>query len=1463
MNRTAELHPGQDHLKALALGRVDDARFDAMEQHVAQCSTCAAALVEAPEDSFIDLLRGTQSFADTDHSLAEQGTLATPMPARKEDLTAVWPEGDKTGSVEAPAALANHPRYRPLHPLGHGGMGAVWLAEHKLMGRSVAVKVIRAEFLNRPGAAERFRREVQSAARLHHPNIVTAFDADQTGDAPLLAMEYVEGTSLAEEVRRRGPLPITEVCAVVRQAALGLQHAHDRGLVHRDLKPQNLMRTADGTVKILDFGLAVLHDAGAGQGQLTGANMVVGTPDYIAPEQAEDSRKADFRSDIYALGCTLYHLLTGRVPFPEESVLKKLDAHRLRQPEPIRKLRPEVPEGLAAVVEKMMAKRPADRFASAASLVVALDPFTRPTAPPRRRRSLVAAALTLLGAGIILIAGVVFYIMTDNGAIEIRTEDKNIKVIAEDAGGKITIMDPASKQTWVIDTGTYTVRLQDNPDGLAIDLPQTFTLKRGDKQVVMVKRVKGPIGIDPESETHKILGQLEGTWRMVSWQANGAEVPKPAETVTWTFKGDQQLVKLNGNYYQSATVKLIEPGVLPCKADLVDMKGADTIDRCSAIFKIEGDTLYWRQSYSGAPRPTIFGSSKGSDGNYSIWKRVRADEVGRVQPPVAVKPGLLRSIGCPSDDPHWNHVSMVVYTSNGKQLVIGGDTGDIRVLDAESGQEVRRFAGGEKSTWMFVPSPDGRRLVAAGRLWDIDTGKEIRTFEGQAGAIAFTPNGRQLLAWREQTLHLLDVETGKELRKVEHPEGVTPAVSNQITTAFTPDGKQVVSACSDHNVRLWNLETGEIVRTFAGHTEPVGSAVLSPDGTRLLTASDDKTVRLWDLATGKELHKLEGHTDKSLYAIFSPDGRRALSRSHLDRTVRLWNLATGEQLVSFTLEEWRRPNLMAFSPDGRQAAVASWRGYVYIYQLPEPDLAGVSRPAVEKAEAPQFLMPSNRTGNFEIYLMNLDGTVAKRLTNGAANNRYPTWSPDGSKIAFTSDRDGAGGLYVMDASGANVKLLGKDPAGYAMPAWSPDGTKIVFYRTKDKELQLFVVDAQGGQEQQLTNLKGEGNGWDPSWSPDGKKITFASTRNGKGAHIYVMDADGQNVKEITTVGGHFGWVNPAWSPDGRKIAFTLDTTFPKGVELFVCDPDGKDLKQLTEIGGINTHAAWSPDSKQIIFQHLEFGRVDQPGPVYIMDADGGNQRVLLHREMPGWPDRAAWKPAAGEKKVGEIGRVEPPPETPRFLFASNRTGNFEIYLMNQDGAGAKNLTNSNASDSSPAWSPDGSRIVFISDRDGSNQFYIMDASGTNVQQLTKGPGNPGGLAWSADGTKILFDRDTGNGSQLYVMEARGANVQQLTKGPGNPRGLIGSPDGTKILFVRDTDKGPRHYVMDVQGGQEHPMTKDDGDALDLCWSPDGKKIAFWSGRGGNGWDFYVVDAGGKNLKKIKTSGSVFGWLHPA
>jgi serine/threonine-protein kinase len=272
--------------------------------------------------------------------------------------------------------------YIILERLGEGGMGRVYKARNWKLGRVVALKVIRQERLANQDAVRRFRREIQAAAQLDHPNIVRAFDADQAGDTHFFVMEHVAGTDLKRLVEQRGPLPVAEACDYVRQAALGLQHAHERGLVHRDIKPSNLLLAA-GVVKLLDLGLVRLaHRAEVAESAstLTEEGWVVGTPDYLAPEQASDSRKADIRSDLYSLGCTCYFLLAGQPPFPYGSPTDKVIKHAMLEPQALAQLRPEVPPAVTAVVRRLLAKRPEDRFQTPAELAATLAAL--PLGPP-------------------------------------------------------------------------------------------------------------------------------------------------------------------------------------------------------------------------------------------------------------------------------------------------------------------------------------------------------------------------------------------------------------------------------------------------------------------------------------------------------------------------------------------------------------------------------------------------------------------------------------------------------------------------------------------------------------------------------------------------------------------------------------------------------------------------------------------------------------------------------------------------------------------------------------------------------------------------------------------------------------------------------------------------------------------------------------------------------------------------
>jgi eukaryotic-like serine/threonine-protein kinase len=231
-------------------------------------------------------------------------------------------------------------------------------------------------------------REVRAAARLMHPNIVTAYDANQIGDRHYMVMEFVDGPNLENLVRDRGPLAVGQACDFVRQAALGLQAAHEMGMVHRDIKPANLLVQGVGPdgkptrciVKILDFGLASMQEPKPGQAPGSGSgesqqNVVVGTPDYLSPEQAKNLRDADIRSDLYSLGCTFYYLLTGNIPFPGGNTLEKLFRHAMEDPVPIETVRPDLPAEVIAIIRRLMAKKPEDRYPTPAALAEALAPL--------------------------------------------------------------------------------------------------------------------------------------------------------------------------------------------------------------------------------------------------------------------------------------------------------------------------------------------------------------------------------------------------------------------------------------------------------------------------------------------------------------------------------------------------------------------------------------------------------------------------------------------------------------------------------------------------------------------------------------------------------------------------------------------------------------------------------------------------------------------------------------------------------------------------------------------------------------------------------------------------------------------------------------------------------------------------------------------------------------------------------
>ncbi len=286
-------------------------------------------------------------------------------------------------TFQARRFLSNRPlglvvgRYVILDRIGSGSMGRVYKAHHAMMDRTVALKIIAPEIASNERVVARFQREMRLVGRLDHPNVVRAFDADQLHKVLFIVMEYVTGRSLGEMIKKK-PIPAGEMIEYAFQAALGLAHAHEQGIVHRDIKPSNILLSDDRKIKILDLGLGVLMEADSAATFATADGIAVGTVDYMSPEQA-CGREVDGRSDLYGLGCSMYHLMTSKLPFPGSSPIERLGKRISGRHVPITEHLPDLPSSFVRVIDRLLAHKPNDRFATAADAADALQTLLKPT----------------------------------------------------------------------------------------------------------------------------------------------------------------------------------------------------------------------------------------------------------------------------------------------------------------------------------------------------------------------------------------------------------------------------------------------------------------------------------------------------------------------------------------------------------------------------------------------------------------------------------------------------------------------------------------------------------------------------------------------------------------------------------------------------------------------------------------------------------------------------------------------------------------------------------------------------------------------------------------------------------------------------------------------------------------------------------------------------------------------------
>ena len=358
--------PTDDQLLAFIPGELAPETEASVSAHLESCPTCQSRLTTLRH-----------------RSRTEKAVEPTSPPAAALPSPALPAKDTDAPTMPMPQQRARMPsrigQYQLLKQIGRGGMGLVYLARHVRLGRTVALKLLPGLHLSDESAVVRLQREIAAAGRLQHPNIVFATDANEDHGIDYLVMEHIEGIDVGRLVAAVGPLPCPAACEIVRQAALGLAHIHSCNLVHRDLKPSNLMLASDGVVKILDLGLARLREGlTESEESATQSGYLLGTADYVSPEQLHSPHDADVRSDLYSLGCTFYKLLTGRPPFSgseHSSLAKKFDAHRYAAHTPIREQRPEAAPEIDEILAKLLAKDPRDRLQEPVELAALLAPL--------------------------------------------------------------------------------------------------------------------------------------------------------------------------------------------------------------------------------------------------------------------------------------------------------------------------------------------------------------------------------------------------------------------------------------------------------------------------------------------------------------------------------------------------------------------------------------------------------------------------------------------------------------------------------------------------------------------------------------------------------------------------------------------------------------------------------------------------------------------------------------------------------------------------------------------------------------------------------------------------------------------------------------------------------------------------------------------------------------------------------
>jgi tRNA A-37 threonylcarbamoyl transferase component Bud32 len=685
--------------------------------------------------------------------------------------------------------------YEILGELGRGGMGVVYKARHVKLGRLVALKMILSGAHAGEGDLARFRMEAEAIARLQHPNIVQIYEIGEQDGRPFLALEFCGGGSLEKKLGG-GPLPPKEAARLAETLAQAMHAAHEAGVVHRDLKPANVLLTKDGTLKITDFGLAKKLDE-AGQ---TASGAIMGTPSYMAPEQAGGkSAQIGPHTDVYALGTILYERLTGRPPFRAATQLDTILQVVSDEPVPPGQLQPKTPRDLETICLKCLQKEPRKRYASAAALADDLRRFqngepvrARPVGRLQRgwrwcRRNPVGAGLVaalLLGTAVA--TGLAVWALGERNRARLEKEEKDRQltraewlVYANQLALAQAALNEKDNKDRVNEAGAYLIYAREDYRGWEYRYLWKQCLTKG--QAASVLNLNGhtlPVSSICFSPDGKRLASVSADRTVRVWDADTGHLVRtllhmrPIAAIVFSPDG-QRLASADGDQ----TVQTVH---------FWDVEKGQEV---RAFEKREG-TLVHHVTFS--PDGKLLAAASADN------KTVRVLDVETGQELFALKE-------------HTSEVRALAFSPDGQRLARAwGDA--VRVVDAKTGQELLAPKGRPQKVSVLAFSPDGKRLAVAFDevwLWDVGTGHELLILKGNGGGLLL--------------------------------RGITSGVQ---ALAFSPDGKRLASASADV-VRLWETDVGQEVLVLRGHTGPVSALAFSPNG-RLLASASGTTVQLWD-----------------------------------------------------------------------------------------------------------------------------------------------------------------------------------------------------------------------------------------------------------------------------------------------------------------------------------------------------------------------------------------------------------------------------------------------------------------------------------------------------------------------------------------------------------------------------------------------------------------------------------------